>query len=506
MKRYNDGYPYGQILTSVEIKELDRSAVESAGMAEGRLMQQAGEAVFRHIRETHSDAKRFVVAVGKGNNGGDGIVVAHLLAQSGSSVRCLIASPKESFAFPTEGLQAVFVDDPSWSAELALIEADLVVDAVLGIGAKGAPTGAVAELIEAVNRFSGTVLSIDIPSGIDADSGLAPGVAVWAEQTVVIGFAKPYLFLNAGMIRAGDWHVAPLDYPAELTSFPPVAGITAGAWVKQVLPDRQLQSHKGENGRVLIVAGSPDMPGAAVLAAKGAIRAGAGLVTVCSHPSVCQIVAGHLPEAIVWPILNQPDASREIRDRISAFDAAVFGPGMGQTEHVRRTLADIWSHGGGLPVVIDADALNAVAAGVDLPQFAVITPHPGELSRLLGVSVGEIQSDRFGSVRLAAEKYQSIVLLKGAYTIVAERSHPLAVNPTGNPGMATGGMGDVLSGVIGTLVAQKVGLREAATCGAFWHGLAGDLCARHIGEVGYTASELADSLPAAREVIKAGST
>jgi len=480
---------------------LDRSATEDFGLAEGHLMRQAGEAVYRYLREHQLDAEHFVIAVGKGNNGGDGIVVAKLLADEGCSVRCLVASPRGTFGFPTDGLDVVFADDPEWSARLDKIDGDLVVDAVLGIGAKGAPTGFVAELIEAVSRFGGTVVSIDVPSGVDADSGHAPGVAVTADHTLVLGFAKPYLFQNEGLARAGDWDVVPLDYPPELTAHPPDAAIIALEWVKHMLPDRRLQSHKGENGKVLIVAGSPEMPGAAVLAAKGAIRAGAGLVTVCSHPSVCQAVSFHLPEAILWPILDQPNAATQLCERMPVYDSAVFGPGLGQSDSIRRTLSEAWSNWT-IPAVIDADALNAVAAGVVPPPLAVMTPHPGELSRLLRISVSEIQSDRFGMARQAADRFKSVVLLKGARTLVAESGHPLAANVTGNPGMATGGMGDVLSGVIGTLLAQKLGLREAAMCGAYWHGYAGDDQEGLHAQVGYTASEVADMLPQSRDLIK----
>lgn len=238
------------------------------------------------------------------------------------------------------------------------------------------------------------------------------------------------------------------------------------------------------------------------MAAKSALRGGAGLVTVASTPYVCQIVASQVPECIFLPIPEiGPGAVEFLLENESRFDAALIGPGLTQSDTTLELLATLWKDWK-LPSVIDADALNAVAKGVALPKTdCVLTPHPGEMSRLLHASIAEIQADRFATVRDAVEKLDACVLLKGMYSIVGEQGQPMAVNRTGNPGMASGGMGDILGGLIATLLAQSVPTYHAASCGMYWHGLAGDICAEEIGPIGYSAMDVANALPKARAKI-----
>jgi NAD(P)H-hydrate epimerase len=254
------------------------------------------------------------------------------------------------------------------------------------------------------------------------------------------------------------------------------------------------------------VAGSRRFPGAASLAARGALRAGAGLVVVASVPAVCTAVSALVPEAICIPLpevdgVIAPEAAAMVLDAANSADAAVFGPGLTAEAAVLDFLTRIWSVWR-LPCCIDADGLNAVAHGVRLPEAeCALTPHPGEMGRLMHSSSAEIQADRFGVVTRAAQAFAQAVLLKGAFSVVAANGEPTLVNGTGNPGMATGGMGDVLAGVVGTLLAQGLPPYYAVACGAFWHGLAGDRCAHHIGPIGFTASDLANALPSARATI-----
>jgi len=245
------------------------------------------------------------------------------------------------------------------------------------------------------------------------------------------------------------------------------------------------------------------MPGAASLAAKSAMRAGAGLVTVAGAEEVCRAVAANVPEAILLPLPSidgviAPAAAEMLLERRASYHAALFGPGLTHEASVREFLAAVWADWD-VPCVLDADALNSVSSGVNLPNIeCILTPHPGEMSRLMHSSTAEVQSDRFATVEQAVARYARTILLKGPYSIVGEAEQPLMVNCTGNPGMASGGMGDVLGGVIATLLAQDLPPYCAAACGAYWHGAAGDLCAAEIAPIGYTAADVADALPKAR--------
>jgi NAD(P)H-hydrate epimerase len=350
------------------------------------------------------------------------------------------------------------------------------------------------------------VVSVDLPSGVSCDTGEELGDSVWAVRTVTFGLPKPFLFQGTGLEHAGHWTVADIGFPRELLEEPTDRKLVDADWVGCMLPERTRACHKGDNGTVLIVAGSRRYLGAAALAARGALRAGAGLVMVASVPSVCELVAAQVPETIHLPLpeidgVISPEAADAVLEAARTADAAVFGPGLTSSEAAREFLSLVWPQWH-RPCCIDADALNAVAHGVRLPDAeCVLTPHPGEMGRLMRCSSAEIQADRFGVANKAAQAFGKSVLLKGAFSIVASEGEPTLINGTGNPGMAAGGMGDVLSGIVGTLLAQSLPPYYAAACGAFWHGLAGDRCAHRIGSIGFTASEVANALPGARATI-----
>ncbi|MCW5943913.1 MAG: NAD(P)H-hydrate dehydratase [Fimbriimonadaceae bacterium] len=497
-------------------REIDRLAHERFGIPSRVLMERAGLAVFQAIQELLPEGGRLAVLCGKGNNGGDGFVVARLAHEAGFGVLSLVAATEAELTpeaadqlavSSAQGVTTIFFDDARYARKLHDLGGfDLIVDGLLGTGAKGEVQGAVADAIDAIGRSGVPVVAIDIPSGIHCDTGEELGQSVWALRTVTFGLPKPYLFQGLGLEQAGFWSVADIGFPKALLDEPTDARLISDGWVANRLPERLRASHKGDHGSVLIVAGSDRMPGAAVLAALGALRSGAGLVTVASVPNVLRAVASRVPEATLLPLPEldgaiAPEAAGTILGADRTFHAALFGPGLTHSTPVKEFLNRVWRQWS-RPCVVDADALNAVSEGVSVPEArTVLTPHPGEMGRLLQSSVAEIQCDRFRTVRAAVERYACTVLLKGAYSIVGSPDEPMLVNQTGNPGMASGGMGDVLGGVIAALLGQDLDPHQAAACAMHWHGAAGDRCADEVAPVGYLATDLAEALPRARAAI-----
>lgn len=499
-------------------RKIDQLADSEFGLPSRVLMERAGLAVFEAVRQMLPDGGRTAIVCGRGKNGGDGFVTARLAIQNGYEVTCLVAGCPDSLCPETEeqmnlataaGISPIFSCESKFNCKLdCLSRADLIIDALLGTGASREVSGPILAAINAINRSGVPVIAVDVPSGINADNGEELGASVWALKTICLGLPKPFLFEGTGLEHAGLWSVADLGLPKELLRTPTDAKMLSSCWVSDVLPERLKHCHKMESGSLLIVAGSTLMPGAALMAAKSAMRAGAGLVTVASVRSVCDLVVSQLPECIVCPLPEKDgaiDAGAEelILEASARTKAAVFGPGLTHRESVLEALRKTWRQWR-QPCVIDADALNAVAMGVAPPESDfVMTPHTGEMGRLMKLSCGEIQADRFKTVRAAGEKYGGVVLLKGPHTLIAKPGSPVCVNSTGNSGMASAGMGDVLSGVIGALLSQEVPAMCAASAGVYWHGDAGDLCAEQIGPIGYTASDLTERLPAARRRITA---
>lgn len=501
------------IASAERIREIDRRAHEEYGIPPVVLMERAGLAVFDAVQQLLPEGGSITAMCGPGNNGGDGFVVARQALEHGYNVEVLVAAlehelrPEAATQLSiarAQGVQPIFYDDPRWVRRSDCVGCrDLIVDALLGTGASGEARGAVLDAIRVVNRCGVPVVSIDVPSGIHTDTGEELGESVWALRTVTFTQPKPYLFQGLGLEHAGYWTVADIGIPSALLNEDTEAALVDDEWVRNLLPERLRASHKGENGHLLIVAGSRTMPGAAVLATRAALRSGIGLVTVAGVHSTCCAVNVHCPEALLMPLPESdgviaPGAVKPLVEAQHSYHAALFGPGLTHQAPVLDFLSRAWERWD-IPCVLDADALQAVSRDVRLPKTeCVLTPHPGEMSQLLKRSVAELQADRFSTVKNATEQLGRTILLKGPYSIVGEAGHPLAVNRTGNPGMASGGMGDVLSGVIATLLAQDIPPYCAATCGMYWHGLAGDLCAEAVGTIGYTAFEVADCLPRAR--------
>lgn len=504
------------IATAEHSRSIDRRASEEFGIPARSLMERAGVAVFDAVKEFLPVGSQIAVFCGKGSNGGDGFVVARLAQDHGYCVECLVAAPETEMLGSTgvaaeqmklaaeHGVCMIFSDSEKWAKKLDCVaHRGLLVDALLGTGASREVQGPVKEAIQAINRSGVPVLSIDIPSGIECDTGEELGESVWACQTVTMGQPKPCFFQGIGLEHSGYWSVADIGYPDDLLEEPTTARLIDSAWVGNLLPERMRSCHKRDNGSLLIVAGSRGMPGAATLVARAALRSGAGLVTVASVQSVCDAVAMHLPEVMLIPLPERdgaiaPEAANVLLEKQSSFTGAAFGPGLTNSTSVAEFLTELWQYWS-KPSVIDADALNCVASGVPLPKVdCVLTPHAGEMSRLLKLSAAEIEAERFKTVDLAIAKYGNCVLLKGPFTLVGEEGQPILVNTTGNAGMATGGMGDTLTGIIAALLAGDLPTYYAAACAVHWHGLAADLCACEIGPVGYLPTDVANNLPPSR--------
>lgn len=496
---------------------IDRVAAER-GIDAVTLIGRAGNAVHRAVCELLPDGGSVVFVCGKGHNGADGLAAALDSKRKGFDVAVILActpcdlgdAPQQFFKRVLEaGIDLTALGASEYDSALENVgRFDLIVDALLGTGLAGEAQGPTRHAIEAINRSGVPVLSVDIPSGISADTGEEMGESVWALKTITFGLPKLGLFQGVGAEHAGYWDLDTIGLPEDLLSAPTGVRLTSESFVSQCLPERLRAGHKGEHGFVLIVAGSQNMPGAAVLAARAALRAGAGMVAVASIASVLQTVANHLPEAVLIHLPEQfgaisPEAASTLLKQQGRVDAAVFGPGLTSGQSAMNLLGEVWRDWE-VPCVVDADGLNVAAMGIPLPAGPVVlTPHAGEAGRLLQLSSAEVQANRFKAVRQIVDRYGKTALLKGAYSLIASHERPIQVNPTGNAGMGTGGMGDVLSGVLGSLLACDLPTHCASACAAYWHGLAGDLRQAEFGEPGFTASEVADYLPLARAKITA---
>lgn len=513
-----------KIVTAEQMQELDRRAVEGAGIPALTLMENAGRGVAEaaaRMTEARPD-RPIVIICGRGNNGGDGFVAARHLAQMGRKPQVFLAAEQGHVSgdaganlrrLEEAGLAAAEVDSAEPVAR-ACCRAGLVVDALLGTGLSGDVRGLSAELIDAINECGAPVLAVDLPSGLDADSGRRLGAAVRADETITMGLPKLGLFLHPGADYSGRVTVADIGLPADLVGDSPgVAELVDPEWVRLLLPRRARTAHKGDFGRVLAIAGSVGMSGAACLCAEAALRVGAGLVTVGCPASINDILEAKLTEAMTFPLAETYGRALDTRalapilELAERADVLAIGPGLSRQPEtavlVRRLVARVSK-----PMVIDADGLNALAdAAVILESEhapAVLTPHPGEMGRLMGVSAKAVQARRAHFAEAAANRCNSVIILKGACSIVAEDGRPLTINPTGNPGMASGGTGDVLTGMVAGLIAQGLLPFEAAAAGAYLHGLAGDLAARRVGEASLVAGDLLEALPEAICGVMAG--
>ncbi len=456
-------------------------------------MTRAGAAALRSLRAHWPRAQVVLVYCGAGNNAGDGYVLARLAKHDGIAVRVLaVASPERlkgdaRRAYEDCAAASVAIGRFGAHTDSAAAQApDAIVDALLGIGADRPLDGELAAAVTEINAAAVPVLSLDLPSGLHADTGWPLGVAVRAAVTVTFVALKQGLYLGAACDYVGHIELADLELPADLgRGFEPQLVRLGIEEIEGALPPRPRSAHKGTNGRLLIVGGGPSMPGAVRLASEAALRAGAGLVYVATHPeSIAAVLAGR-PEVIARSV----DAPPDLEDLVAMADAVVLGPGLGRSPWAHalwRRLIDAE-----LPLIVDADGLNLLAEAPRVRGRWLLTPHPGEAARLLDSSVEQVERDRAAAARALAARFGAITVLKGARTLVATpgAAAPLRVCGRGNPGMATAGMGDVLAGVIGALVVQTRDLDASAGAGVLLHALAGDSAAAG-GERGMVAADL----------------
>jgi len=473
-------------------RRIDAQATAALGGDGYLLMQRAGQAAWQCALQHWPQARRIVVVCGPGNNGGDGYVFARHARQAGRQV-CVLHLPE---AAPRSGLaQRACTDYLAIGGQVevtvdCLQQAELIVDALYGIGFARAPGVEDATLIEAINTAAAPVLALDVPSGVDALTGNVAGGAVRAER--VLQFIVPHLGLHTGaaLEHAAQRLLAPLQVPEDA-----FAGVAPSAhrWIRdaltQQLPRRRINTHKGESGHVLCVGGNHGSGGAVMLAAVAALRIGAGLVSVATRAPHLAPLLARCPEAMAHAVEDGSDFA----PLLARASVIALGPGFGQDEWA----AALWAAAlaSAKPLVLDADGLNLLAAGPrSLPQ-AILTPHPGEAARLLETDTGSIQRDRFSAAGALAARFQSVVVLKGAGTVVAAPGRCPRVINAGNPGMAVGGMGDLLTGVIAALCAQGLVAFDAASSGALLHALAGDAAASE-GERGLLPRDLLPHLRA----------
>lgn len=505
------------IVTAEQMRALDAATIDEIGLPGAVLMENAGRRVADVILAdlgAHAVEAHVAVVCGGGNNGGDGYVIARVLRERGVSASVYIARDPAAISGDARTHLDVYEQVGGVAYEIANIEslgehrdaiegADVVVDAVFGTGLDRPVTGHLAAVIELINRATGVRIAVDIPSGLSADTGQVLGIAVVAHRTVTLAFHKIGTAVSPGFARCGHTIVAEIGIPRQLAQAHGVStALLERDDVAPFLTGLSDIDHKGTRGHALLVAGSPGKRGAARLAAWAALRTGAGLVTLAAPPGKTEIAA---PDPVMTEYLD-PDEDGAIARLVGlACDkrAVAIGPGMPTSEAGRAlvfgALAEL-----DVPLVLDADALNHVHTDVERVASArppvVLTPHPGEAARLLGCTTAEVQADRVEVARLLADRARSVVVLKGARTVVCDgisNDGFVTVNTTGNPGLATAGSGDVLTGVITALIAQGTAPADAARLGVWLHGRAGDLAAAALGPRSVTASDVIDELPEA---------
>ncbi len=493
-----------KVATTLQMQRIDRLAQEEYGIPGVVLMERAALAVRQAMIERYGPlgGKRIHIYCGKGNNGGDGLALARLLAREHADVTVLLTfAPEECRGLAHDNLERCRKFDipllPWASLELrAARAAEIVVDALLGTGAAGPLQGSIAGAAARIAELDRPVVAVDAPTGVAMDSGQLSEPAVRADLTVTFGLPKPGLLIFPGAACAGSLIIAEIGFPEPLlTEDSLTTHWMTAADLRPWLPRRSGDAHKGSTGHVLIAGGSAGMTGAVAIAALGALRSGGGLATVALRPGTPFTEKPPETTVVDWDTLP---------GKLDAYRGIVVGPGMSTAQDGRELLRQLLA-AAGVPLVLDADALNLIAAEPALLRLAkaplILTPHPGEMARLTGLSVAAIQADRLESARRFAAEWGAIVVLKGARTVTALPTGACYINSTGNPGMATAGMGDALAGLIAGLLAQRLAPWQAAVTGVYLHGLAGDLAAGRIGPAGILASDLVREIPAALKAL-----
>ncbi len=512
-------YPIMLVLTTAEMREADRRTIEEIGIPGRVLMESAGRAVVRQMTRLLPDlrSRRIEIVCGKGNNGGDGLVVLRALATRGFSARAWVLADFDGLSGDAKAnldaaleldlpVQAV-PNESAWNKAVREITgAEVVVDAILGTGLTRAARGIAAAAIRSLNPMSAFKVAVDVPSGLSSDSGEIPGDAIEADLTVALAAPKLCHLLPPASFLNGQLEVVDIGIPNSiLRSTGSRLEIIDPNELRALLKPRRPDAHKGDYGHLLVVGGSVGKTGAAVMTAQAALRVGVGLVTVASARSALPSMAPALPESMWEPLDETPDgaiasnAVARVVELALGKTALALGPGIGrhpETVELVKKVVDRVS----IPTVVDADGINAFEGDLNAipPDRALaMTPHPGEAGRLLGCSTGEIQSDRLEAVRKLCSKTKGHMALKGYRSLIGEPSGRVHINTTGNAGMASGGTGDVLTGAVGSFLAQGFSVKDALCLGVYLHGLAGDLAAAEVGQPSLVATDLIAKFPEA---------
>ncbi len=519
-----------KILTTNQMRQVEQDCAK-VGLPAEVLMENAGKAVAEEVRRILGaiDNQHILFLIGPGNNGGDGLVAARYLHDWGAKVNLCLFSQRTpddpNFKLVQErGIACIEVtqDETLDRLDELLPSANAVIDALFGTGKSRPLRGIFLPALSRVNRAKKRqphlrIIALDLPSGLNADTGAVDPACLYADNTITLGFPKPGLFNSPGAKRVGKITVADIGIPASLAE-QVTKELINEQHVKLLLPQRPLEANKGSFGRVLVVAGSINYIGAAYLACSGALRVGAGLVTLATVTSLQPILASKLTEVTYLPLpqshpgIVSPAAAKLIHQELDHYNVLLLGCGLGQSQSaikfIKSTLFRLKPVS--LPLVLDADALNTLAQTPNwwqqLTDNAILTPHPGEMARLVGLSVNEVQSDRVGIARRTALEWHKTIVLKGAYTVVAAPDGQSRVSPVANPGLASAGTGDVLAGAIAGLLAQGLSLFDAATCGVFLHGEAGEMVKARLGDAGMIATDLLPALPLIIKQLKENQT
>lgn len=473
------------LYTNSQVRELEALTISEGLNSEVGLMEKAGLAAFHYLRERWPEARRITVICGKGNNGGDGFILARLAHEAGLVVTVITLDDTDD----SYGAKEAGVTMTPYQADRRF-SADVIVDALLGSGLTGQVEPPYSTCIEAMNASGVPILALDAPSGINVDTGAESGIAVSATATITFVALKQGLFTHTARAMSGDIHLADLAIPKKImVKVEHSAELLSWEDIKPLLPRRARDAYKGDYGHVLVIGGDYGMGGAVRMSAEAAMRMGAGLVTVATRPEHVSIVSGMRPEVMCHRCCGRDDLL-EMLERVTV---VVIGPGLGKTDWAKELLDAVLESS--LPKVLDADALNLLSqTPVPCNQW-VLTPHPGEAARLLRCGTGDIQRDRFQAARELQHQYDGVIVLKGAGTLIKGPSDLPYVCDNGNPGMATAGMGDILSGMIGALLAQGLPLERATEAAVFIHAKAGDLAANEQGERGLLATDVLNYLP-----------
>jgi len=508
-----------KILTTAQMRQVEQDCAK-VGLPVSMLMENAGKAVAEEVRRILGNISQqsILIVVGPGNNGGDGLVAARHLHDWGAKVSVYLLSQRpsddpnlervrERGMTVVEGADGEGVD----RFDELLPSADAVIDALFGTGKIRSIRALFLLALDKVSRAkkkrSGLrIFALDLPSGLDADTGEVDPACLYVDNTITLGFPKPGLFNPPGAERVGEITVVDIGIPEYLAEQATKELLTS-EWAKSVLPQRPLEANKGSFGRILVVAGSINYIGAAYLACSGAIRVGVGLVTLATATSLQHILASKLTEVTYLPLpesrpgIISAEAAKLIQPELNHYNVLLLGCGLGQSQSAIKLIKTILLRKKPVltSLVLDADALNTLANTPkwwqQLTDDVILTPHPGEMARLAGISVDEVQADRVGIAKKVAQEWHKTIVLKGAYTVIASPDGKSAICPTANPGLASAGTGDVLSGAIAGLLAQGLSLFDAAACGVYLHSQAGEMVKARLGDAGMIATDLLPELP-----------